>query len=151
MFIPWVGILLLYSEENKLLTMKEIKNLKVSPRPHYLTEGQTFGNYFFQGAVSFPLSDPTLFDRKDHANTAHLLFAAWNIAHIFFPVFKVEKALAVGELKAEVFRTIPLETKIEVRATYTYNKPRRSGIFYVWFFNKEEVQLAHLEVPFRTF
>lgn len=70
------------------IILHDIQNvLKGTPRPHYLVGEAKIdlleGNKIrFAGTALFPLSDPSIADRKDHVNVTATLFALWNAAHL---------------------------------------------------------------------
>lgn len=136
------------------------KSLEGLPRPHYLTgraKIKILGNSAtFTGTALFPLNDPYIFDRKDHVNVAHTLFAIWNVGYLIgrYLLGKEEYGkFRIGTLKkGRFFRTILPDTPISLSISFSGKKgsTRLRGNLQAVFTSNDK-KLAEVECNFIGF
>ena len=78
------------------------------------------------GKCLFPTSDPSIGDRKDHANVCHEMFTVWNCAYIWAER-KDWGRLFVIEAHQSIRRMTPPDTEIDfvVKLTRTTERKKR--------------------------
>jgi len=125
-----------------------ILNLEKTPRPHYLVSAEVSDDFLeLEGKVIFPLSDPSIGDRKDHVNVAHHTFAAWNAAWVLSQQSGCKRMYALKTI-IEAFKITKPDTEITIIAKVEYlNSKKTIGKFTAEFY-EGKILLAKLVSTF---
>jgi hypothetical protein len=91
--------------------------IKGFPRPHYLTGNADYvendEGILLRTSAIFPSSDPSIGDRKDHANVSHCLFGLWNATHVIAS-FRGNYRTLARKVEIEALRITPPDTPIDL-------------------------------------
>ena len=127
-------------------------NLTGVPRPHYLIAADISDDgKELKGIAVFPSSDPSIFDRKDHANVSHQLFALWNAAHLMARKLRIRYPLVRNiEVDIPKITRIDKEINLELKITEYTEKDRSVSGRFIASFSDNGRTLSNVKAQFKA-